>query len=121
MLEDNGTNDITNNSPILKGANNRKRMIVAIVAIAFFIVAAGAGTFLILKSNMVKKIPVTTTAETNKEDGIEAEKSGDKAKAKELFKEARATYQESGNKQGVVDMDAKLCLIGETEYCKTNN
>ncbi len=128
MLDDNITNDATSdgtvtNNVMLKGAkNNKKKLIIAMVAVAIVIVA-GASTVFVIKSYVLNKTKTTsiTTVETKKLQDTEAEDNDSKAKTFELYKKAMAAYQASGNKQRVRDLNEQLCQMGETEYCKLNN
>jgi len=81
---------------------------IAIVSIAAIIL----GTILVIDYiKNTNAAPTQDTANTLKDQGIEALKSNDETTAKQSFEAAKTQYEELGDTNGSVDMDAQLYLL----------
>lgn len=100
--------------------NNKKKIIIAAIAVVAFI-AVAVGTVLIL--SLVNKKPTNNdtdntqtvkTAADIKQEAIELIHS-DKEKAKALLEEALAKYKADGDINGQIDAQSQLDLLEQTK------
>ena len=97
--------------------NENKKKILTIISIVVLVILVATTSVFALKSISNKSANTSTdTAVTDeqadavKSRAIEALKT-DKTKAKELFEEAKTQYEELGDTDKTVDMEAQLWMI----------
>lgn len=101
---------------------NKKQIIYVAIAIVTVIILT-TGTVLILKSlnvNNTNKDQNTTKVPTTEEIMTQAIQSlhSDPAKAKTLLDQARKAYQDQGNTNAVINVDAQLYLLAHPTATK---
>jgi flagellar basal body-associated protein FliL len=96
---------------------NRKRLIYILIAI-LLVIAITVGVVFALKAinnNTNNKTTDTTiteaTADTLKNQAVEALENDDDTKAKALFIQAKQQYEDLGDTNNVIDTEAMLYLI----------
>jgi outer membrane protein assembly factor BamD (BamD/ComL family) len=94
---------------------NNKKLIKLIVTIAVAVVVLVGATFVVMNivnNNSKHENAVTkTTADSLKSQAITEIKKDNTAKAKTLFQKAKQQYEQLGDKNDVVDIDAQLYAI----------
>lgn len=95
--------------------NNKKTIIIVVATVVVVALIATGAIFALKNVNNDKDnndTPVVTTesADALKNRGIEVLKT-DKQEAKEIFEEAKTQYEELGDTDKTVDMEAQLWMI----------
>ncbi|MEI6229002.1 MAG: hypothetical protein WCP11_03200 [Candidatus Saccharibacteria bacterium] len=96
----------------MKIALTKKKIVIAIIS--FFVIAVAiVGTILIL-GNVAPKPPIINqqSADNIKNQAIEAVKSNDREKAKQLFQQANEQYKTLDDQNNVVDTELQLWILG---------
>lgn len=101
---------------------NKKMIFVAIAVVVIALIATAV--FLMIKNNDSATINNSKTTKSRSEIGDkmverakEAESMDQTKKAIRSYEQARRQYEIDSNTEKVAEMDAKLCSLGETEYC----
>ncbi len=102
---------------------NKKMIIVTIAVIVVVIIA----TIVFLLINNNKTTTTTNNSRTTKSRSEMGDRMAERAKEAESmnkirraissYEDARRQYEIDSNTEKVAEMDAKLCSLGETEYC----
>lgn len=94
----------------------KKITILFMLAIVAFAIITTITVFLLKKSGFIlpveREVVVTIdSANALKQNGIEALKNDDDEMAKDAFEQAKEQYEELGDTNNVVDMEAQLYLL----------
>lgn len=105
-----------------KLSSDKKRLIIIIAAVFVCLALIATATVYILKSvsdNNGSKTTISAkeSADAVKNQAIQAVKNNDKTKAKELWADAKSKYQALDDTDNIVNANAQLCMLGETQLC----
>lgn len=109
--------------------NSKNKMIIIIIAAVIFVVAAGTGTALIIRST--QKTQTTQTPQIQPKTQVSAKEAADTltleavkiinsdpASAKTKLEQARKQYQDIKDANGVANIDSQLYLIAHQSQNK---
>jgi outer membrane protein assembly factor BamD (BamD/ComL family) len=105
------------NEPIITkqhSPKSKKTIIIVVVAVVSVILLTVLTVFIVGKINSSKeqeKVVTIESAAELKQSGIEALKNKDNETARELFEEAKKEFEQLGDVNNTVDMDAQLYLL----------
>ena len=100
--------------------HNKIAIALVVVSLVIAVVVIGIATVLLLNQLIVKTdttdtVKTQTTsaqaAENSRVKGVSSEDRGDTAAALQAYKDAYAAYKQSGNSDGMLDMESKIKLM----------